>query len=261
VEIEYQGTQRLPNLRILAIGVNDYADPDLQNLSYAVEDARGIIESFKAQEGKLYANVQSLLIADEPGGPAPTRERILAGFEFLKDTAAGDMAVFFIAGHGVSDRENNFVFLPADAARTADSGVWENGISRKEINALLAKLLGQKLIFIDACHSAAGSGVDNNRLFRDLQDGSTVIFTSSKGNELSLEHGDYGHGLFTWSIMQGIGGRADFDLGFGKDGFVTMTELNTFVNGTVSHLSGNTQTPTISMPAGFPDFKLADVRE
>jgi uncharacterized caspase-like protein len=34
-----------------------------------------------------------------------------------------------------------------------------------------------------------------------------LVFTASQGNELSNEFDDLQHGVFTYSIMQGLGGR------------------------------------------------------
>jgi uncharacterized caspase-like protein len=118
-------------------------------------------------------------------------------------------------------------------------------------------------VFIDACHSAATNRtLDNNRLFRAF-DNSTVVFTSSKGNESSLELDDKQHGIFTYVILEGLKGGADLDVGFGRDGFVTMDELNTYVKGNVSRLAReyfHTQTPAISLPSEFAELNLAEPR-
>ncbi|MDR3171886.1 MAG: caspase family protein [Treponema sp.] len=269
IELYYPGTEfaLVPNLWILAVGVNQYEDAMLEDLSYAAADAEGIISSFKAQEGRLYGRVNSLLISGRNGEPVPTRDAIMEGLSFLNQASGQDMALLFIAGHGVSDRENNFLFLPGDAAHTEDMTVWDKAISRQEIDAVLRKNLGQKLIVIDACHSAGVAGgkarsVDSNRLFRDMDDGSTIVLTSCRGNESSLERAEYGHGLFTYSIIQAMKGDADLDIGgFGKDGMVTLNELNTYIQIMVPRLSSRKQNPTIHTPAGFSDFNVADLRK
>jgi WD40 repeat protein len=268
IEIYYAGSEvsAVPNLWILAIGVNRYEDTVLEDLSYAAADAEGIIRSFKAQEASLYGKVNSLLVTGDQG-KGPARDVIIESLSFLKQARAQDMTVLFIAGHGVSDRDNNFLFLPSDAAHTDDITVWENTVSRQEIDAVLRNILGRKLVFIDACHSAGIAGgkaksVDSNRLFRDIDDGSTIVLTSSRGNESSLERAEFGHGLFTYSIIQGLAGAADLDIGgLGKDGFITLNELNTYVQIMVPRLSDRKQNPTINTPAGFSDFDVADLRK
>ncbi|MDR1625857.1 MAG: caspase family protein, partial [Spirochaetia bacterium] len=120
---------------------------------------------------------------------------------------------------------------------------------------------GQKLVFIDACHSEGTSGrksraVENNGLVRELMDASTVIFTSSRGSELSQEAKEYGHGVFTYAIIQGMGGQADLI----KDGIITMKELDAYVSETVPRLTKGLQHPTTSTPEGYVNFNVATVK-
>jgi uncharacterized caspase-like protein len=117
-------------------------------------------------------------------------------------------------------------------------------------------------VFIDACHSEGTSGrktraVENNSMVRELMDPSTVIFTSSRGTELSQESGEYAHGLFTYAIIEGMGGRADLV----KDGVVSMKELDTYVSQRVPELSRGLQHPTTDTPSGYVDFTVAEVKK
>jgi WD40 repeat protein len=247
--------EQIPNLWIFAAGVNSYDEGSLSPLKYAGNDAREIVNAFKIQEGKRYGKVHSMLLE----GTAAWGQ-IQNGFRFLEQAGPQDLVILFLAGHGVSDRDGNFLFLPKDARRRGND--WEQAISRSEIDAI-RNILGQKLVFIDACHSAANSrSIDNTRLFRAF-DNSTVVFTSSKGNESSLELDNKKHGIFTYTILEGLKGGADLDVGFGKDGFVTMDELNTYVKGNVSRLAReylHTQTPAISLPSEFAELNLAEIR-
>jgi hypothetical protein len=249
--------QILPNLWILAIGINHYDDPGIPNLSYAVADAREIINTFKTQEGRLYRKVESLLIADGTA-VAPTRDNIIDNLGFLKQAGQRDVALLFIAGHGVNDDGGNFFFLPSDAAYNPDGTIRQSRtIPNRDIRSML-DAPGQKLVFIDACHSEGTSGrktraVENNNLVGELMDPGTVIFTSSRGRELSQEGPEYGHGVFTWAIIQGMGGEADLI----RDGMVTMKELDAYVSETVPQLTGGLQHPTTSIPDGYVNFDVA----
>jgi hypothetical protein len=263
VEVTVQDAARqdvLPNLWILAIGVNRYDDPAIPNLGYAAADAREIIGAFKAQEGRLYRKVESLLIADGTA-TAPTRDNIIDNLGFLKQAGQRDVVMLFIAGHGVNDDGGNFFFLPSDAAFNADGTIRQSRvIPNRDIRSIL-DLPGQKLVFIDACHSEGTSGkktraVENNNLIGELMDPGTVIFTSSRGRELSQESPEYGHGVFTWAIIQGIQGQADLI----KDGAITMKELDTYVSETVPRLTRGLQHPTTSTPDGYINFNVARVR-
>ena len=59
-----KGETILPNLWILSIGINKYQDKKLTPLSYAVADADGIVNAFKCQKGKLFREINSLIISD-----------------------------------------------------------------------------------------------------------------------------------------------------------------------------------------------------
>jgi WD40 repeat protein len=260
VEVRYQAGQAsglLPNLWILSIGVNRYDDATIPNLNYAVDDAREIIRAFKTQEGKVYAKVNSLLIADGEA-VAPTRDAIIDNLGFLKNAGQRDVVMLFIAGHGLNDDGGNFYFLPSDAGFNADGSIRQSrAIPNRDIRSIL-DVPGQKLVFIDACHSEGTSGrksraVENNGLVRELMDPGTVIFTSSRGTELSQEAPEYGHGLFTYALIEGIGGRADLI----SDGVVTIKELDTWVSQRVPELSRGQQHPTTSTPEGYVDFTVA----
>jgi uncharacterized caspase-like protein len=261
VEVNWQNARQsdviLPNLWILAIGVNKYDEPGINNLDYSVADARGIIDAFKSQEGKVYRKVNSLLIADGSATP-PTAENIKDNLSYVSQAGQRDVVLLFIAGHGMNDANGNFLFLPSDASFDAGGNIRASrAVSHREIYSVL-DVPGQKLVFIDSCHSEGVSGkktraVDNNQLVRGLMDNSTVIFTSSRGSELSQESREFGHGIFTYSIIQGMKGEADLI----RDGKITMKELDTYVSETVPSLTGGAQHPTTTTPDGYVNFNVA----
>jgi hypothetical protein len=262
VEVRYQAARQdiLPNLWILSIGINRYDASQLADLEYAVNDAKEIIEVFKAQEGKLYRKVNSLLIADG-AAVAPTRANIIDNFSYLKKAGQRDVVMLFIAGHGMNDDGGNYYLMPSDAAFTADGSIRQSmSISHREIQAVL-EVPGQKLVFIDSCHSEGVGGkktrgADNNQLVRALRDNSTVILTASQGNQLSQESPEFKHGIFTYAIIQGMRGAADLL----KKGTVTIKELDTYVSETVPKLSGGLQHPVSVTPDGYVNFVVADLK-
>ena len=247
----------LPNLWVLSIGVNRYDDSNLNNLNYAANDAREIINVFKQQEGRLYRSVNTMLVADGTALP-PTRENIIDSFDFLRRAGQQDVVLLFIAGHGINDDGGNFYFMPSDAGFNADGSIRASrAISWREIQSVL-DVPGQKLVFIDACHSEGTSGrrtrsADNNSLVRVLDDRSTVIFTSSQGSQLSQEDQRLGHGIFTYAILQGMRGAADLI----QDKIITMDELRTYVSSEVPRLTNGLQHPTVHTPDGYVNFIMA----
>jgi WD40 repeat protein len=247
----------LPNLWILAIGINQYNDPAIPNLDYAVNDAVGIVDIFKRQEGTVYRTVNSLLIADN-ASITPTAANIRDNLRFLKNAGQHDIVLLFIAGHGVSDDNGNFLLLAQDTDFASDGSPRRSRtIPHSDITSVL-DLPAQKLVFIDSCHSAGISGkkpraADPARLVNDFKGSTTVIFTSSQSNELSHEQRDLGHGVFTYAIIEGMSGSADFT----NDSLITMKELDTYVSETVPILTNSAQHPITATPDGYGNFTVA----
>jgi uncharacterized caspase-like protein len=242
----------LPNLWILAVGVNSYQDSGIPNLNFCVADAKGVIASLEAQKGKRYANVTSMLIADGEA-LAPTMNNIRKNLNFFDKAEERDVVLLFLAGHGVSDNAGKFFFVPNDARRNADGTVNEaTAITDSDIVKVLDRA-GNLLVFIDACQSG---GVDNDRLVRSLMDTNAFVFTSSRGNEKSQERPDLGHGVFTYSVMEGLKGAVAAQ----AQGNVTVRGLWGFVSLDVPRRTNGAQNPK-GYALGFADFPLAVVRQ
>jgi WD40 repeat protein len=254
-----------PNLYILAIGVNRYNDTQrLEELKFAVNDAKAIIDAFKAQEGKRYGKVEALLIADGEK-ITPTGANILNNFNYLRQAGPNDVVLLFLAGHGINDQYDEFYFMPSDAAFDADGSILvSSAISYRQIQTVLS-MPGQKLVFIDTCHSG-GTGnnltrrVDNERLINSLNNDSAIrnssaIFTASRGDQQSLEIETYRHGIFTYAILQGLQGEADTY----KKGVVTTTALELYLKYKIPELAElvkRQQNPVIFRAGGLDEFEM-----
>jgi len=250
-----------PNLYILAIGVNRYNDTQrLPKLDYAVNDAKAIIDVFKAQAGKRYGKVEALLIADGEK-ITPTAANILNNFKHLRQAGPNDVVVLFLAGHGMNQYDE-FYFMPSDASFDADGSILpSSAISSSQIQTALS-MTGQKLVFIDACHSGSTGSqlqmVDNERLIFNLTNSSAIrnssaIFTSSRRDQQSLEIKKYGHGLFTYAILQGLKGEA------GYKGVVTTTDLEVYLKRKIpelAELEKSQQNPVMFRAGGLDDFEM-----
>jgi WD40 repeat protein len=252
-EASVEETAALPNLWVLAIGVNNYNDSSVPDLKYCVNDAQELIETFQRQEGKRYAKVNALLLAD--GVRAPTAKNIRESFSFLSGASSKDMVLLFIAGHGVSGDDRIFYYLPQDAAFAQDGSLRKDrAISSMEILSVLNSG-GNRLVFIDACYSGGLSGktgsVDNDVLIRSLQDSNAFVFSSSRGTELSQELARYQHGVFTYTLIQGLNGAA------GATGRkqVSILELDAYVSREVKNITNDSQHPSHSA-LGFVDFDV-----
>jgi len=260
VEVSYRTTQALlPNLYILSIGVSRYADTSIPSLKYAANDAKSVVAAFKAQEGKRFASVHSLTIADG-ADREPTRDNISNGIDFLGSAGVNDVMLLFLSGHGGTDSRGNFFFLPGNTAFSQDgTPLRASIIPNSELQDVLA-FPGKKLVFIDSCYSGgiAGrqvGGVDNEVLINSLMENAPVIFTSSSKTEQSWEWDSARLGLFTHVLLQGLSGAADAN----KDRNITIEELGEYVKKTVPGMKAG-QTPYYLMPTGYRNFVIAETR-
>ena len=251
----------LPTLWILSIGVDRYDDKQIPSLAYPADDADAIVDVFRTQEGRLFGKVNTLVINDK-SSTKPTYANILDSLNYLSRAGQYDVALLFIAGHGFNDERGDFYFLPSDAALAQDGTLKRSkAVSWRDIKATL-DLPAKVLIFVDACHSAGVSGrqtrgVDSERLVKELQQANAVVFTSSRGRELSQESASWKHGAFTYALIQGLCGKADLM----KDGRITMKELDAYVSELVPQITDGAQHPITYTPEGYVNFPLSLVKQ
>jgi uncharacterized caspase-like protein len=188
-------------------------------------------------------------------------------FSFLAAAQPDDMVLIFLAGHGVQDTVNpdNFFFLAHDSetgnlSETA-TPMWELG------NVMDYTIRSQRiLIFADTCHSGAvlgrgGDGKNLNFFNKYLEvlarKKGRLVLTASQAHESSLEDAKLGHGVFTNSILLGLGGSADDNP---ADGVITAGELVDYVQAKVPEGTEGEQHPSYSEQGFDMNLPLAYVR-
>jgi WD40 repeat protein len=257
---------QLPKLWILAVGVNDYDNArtdklPFKNLNFCANDAREMVNTFKALGGKRYAKVESLLLASGETGETlkPTAANILNNLSFFDQADPNDIIFLFLAGHGINDENGMFYFLPQDAVIQGNN--YSNVISGDEISSVL-DTPGNRLIFIDACHSGGEDEntkrwVDNDRMLKQLMDTNAYVFASCKGNESSHEDSPdrnfwkwNGHGVFTYSILETFKQNR-------TAGIFSMMDLSGTVKIDVPRRMNNQQNP-VGYSLGFYDFIIGE---
>jgi hypothetical protein len=197
------------SMYVLAVGINTYKNPAL-NLNYAVPDAKGIAGFFRKEGRGLFKNVNIGEIYDEQA----TKASILSGFGRLQNTNPQDAVVIYLAGHGenISDR---WYFIPHELTfpeREAD--VMAKGISSEELKESIKKIKAQKiLVLIDACKSGAVlvafRGFEDRKALSQLSRAAGVhVVAASAGNQFAAEVKELGHGVFTYTLLQGLAGKA-----------------------------------------------------
>lgn len=227
---------RKPTLHLLAIAVNSYRDGDLR-LKYAIPDAKALAEAVKKSTGGLFEKVQLHTIYDAE----VTKEEIAEQFARIgATTRREDVFLLYVAGHGITNRiDGAYYFLPYDFRYTGEDALTRQGVSENDFKKYLAQIQATKsLLLLDTCNSGsfaeavASRGMIEktavNKLVRAV--GRATIVASSK-DQVALE-GYEGHGVFTWTLLEGMKGKAA-----SSDGRITVNNLATFVEETLPKIT------------------------
>ena len=241
-----------PKLYVLAIGVSKYEDKNL-TLGFAAKDADDFAESLLKQKDGLYRDVVVKILIDEKA----TREGIIDGFDWIsKETTSKDVAIIFLAGHGINDSGGVYYYLPGN---TNLEKLRRTGVPFTEMKNTVASLAGKTILFIDTCHAgnvmgARGAPTDITGVVNELAsaENGAVVFTSSTGKQYSFEDPNWGNGAFTKAVVEGFNGKADY---IGK-GRITINMLDLYISERVKELTRGKQTPATAKPQTIPDFPL-----
>lgn len=234
----------------LGIGVSRYKSK-LMDLKYADADALALETFFKTQEDRLFSEVHFKTLINE----AVTRESVINNISAHLGQAAPDDVVFiYIAGHGIKyNQSGSYYFLPSDVDA---SNLLSRGLRMSDFEeavTILSQNVGKVLLAMDTCYSGAanlgtrsgaGGGVD---LVATLREASGLyVLAAAKGGEESLEDKrfklfpeDAGHGVFTYALIQGMSGKANYN----GDGYISLHEIFQYVAKQVPRLTSGRQHP------------------
>jgi peptidoglycan/xylan/chitin deacetylase (PgdA/CDA1 family)/uncharacterized caspase-like protein len=220
----------------LLVGIDGYQKwPRLQ---YAVRDAEGIGQALVQKFG--FAPERVLTLKNEQA----TRAGILGAFHDLADGKGlqpNDRVFVFFAGHGATRKLSSGRDLGYIVPYDADPNDLSTGaIPMTEIQNIAESLPAKHALFVmDACYSGLGltRGGANAAFLRD--NGKRLgrqMLTAGGTDQLVSDGGPNGHSVFTWTLLQGLGGKADLN----GDGLITATELAAYVAPAVSSVSQQT---------------------
>ena len=235
------------------MGVAHYNDQSLM-LKYPAKDAKDFSDLMTLQKGMLYRDVVTKLIVDETA----TRDNILEGLEWIQsETTSKDVAMIFVAGHGLNDNTGHLYFLPVDVNVEK---LKRTGLPTEEISRTVAAIAGKVIYFMDTCHSGnitvarRGGDMDLTKVLNELSsaENGAVVFCSSSGRQYSLESDQWGNGAFTKALLEGLAGKADY---VGKNR-ITINQLDLYLSERVKELTNGRQTPVTAKPETVRDFTI-----
>ncbi|MDM8543002.1 caspase family protein [Desulfococcaceae bacterium HSG9] len=244
-----------PKLYLLAVGVSKYDKPGLR-LDYPAKDARDMAAVMKKQSKGIYRDVSAKVITDADAA----KGGVMDGLDWIeRETTGKDVAMLFLAGHGVNDRNGNYYYLPANAD---PERLRRTGVPYSVIRDIVSNLPGKVLFFLDTCHSGnimgskrRGAQADIDKIASDLAaaENGVVVFASSTGRQYSVESHNWQNGAFTKALVEGISGKADYT----KDRKITINELDLYLSERVKELTNGSQTPVTTKPKTIPDYPIA----
>ena len=166
------------------------------------------------------------------------------------------------AGHGSPDSPDspdNLFLLPYDAQY---DNIVTTGFPMWDIETALKRFIKAKKVVViaDACHSGgigqsfdiarrADRAIVVNPISSGLQNLSQIgdgvcVISASDDKQFSQESKNWGggHGVFTYFLLEGLKGKADYN----KDTNVTLGELIPYLSEQVRRATRNAQSPTVA---------------
>jgi len=232
------------------IGISKYKN--IQSLKYASRDAQEFHRFLTDVNGVPNDHIWMLL--DEEA--TLTKIRSVLGTQLRRNAGKDDLVIIYVAGHGATERDAGSpdgdglekYILPSE---TDPKDYYASAMPMGEVARILGRIRSERLVFIgDTCYSGASGGrtipvagvrsnVSGAFLERLSQGKGRVILTASEANEVSVEKDELKHGVFTYYLLEGLRGAADFD----RDGVVTVDEAYRYVSRMVPQATGQEQHP------------------
>ena len=236
---------RSATLHIVVVGINAYKNK-INPLAYAVPDATAFKTEFEKDAQSIIGNVKSYLITDDKA----SKIGIMTALGTIKKMAKPqDVFVFYYAGHGYIHPSNKEFYLVSSDVADGGESLLQNGISAKELQTVAVDIPAQKQLFImDACQSAGAfekmlqhDGEQQKNLAVIARSTGTHWMAASGSTETAKEFGDLGHGVFTYSLLEALKGKA------ATNKMITVNGLKNYLQQIVPELikkyGGNSQYP------------------
>jgi hypothetical protein len=142
----------------------------------------------------------------------------------------------------------------------------DDGIAWRDF-ADLDRIPCRKLVLVDSCHSGGLGRESRGDAVREFQENMIVVVAAAADDQSSLESEAWGHGAFTKSLLEALGGAADGGTGDPADGVVSLHEVIDYTLENVPRLAEGVQNrgagavirrqnPTVSPKALVPYVRL-----
>lgn len=177
--------------------------------------------------------------------------------------------ILYYAGHGISLPSENdgmeFFFVLNEVTQMTDLNQCRNlGLSDRELREKARLIKANKqMMFIDACNSGrfvqsfmVRGAAEENALAKLSRSTGISIYAATTSEQYSSEFQQLGHGVFTFSLIEALSGKA-----VNAEGMITNNSLKSYLDLRVPQLTkqfkGSEQYPTTfsygqEYPIGLP---------
>lgn len=240
-------------LFVLAVGVSTYRRPDYK-LQFCHADAEALADALLGQKGRAFGDVQVQVYTDKQA----TVTNVEDGLAWLQRSCTpADVAVVLFSGHGIRG-ERGLYYMTHEANV---NGIQYTCLNWETVAKAMKGTQAKQILFLsDVCY--AGSFAETQlasqqELAASLrQTAGIMVFTSSRGDEKSLEDRDWKHGAFCKALLEAIDGEADRN----GDKKVTVGEIHDYVSPRVVELTKDRQHPELPDLGDFdPELILSHV--
>ncbi len=220
-----EGFRPVGKLHVLGIGIDKYRLSSM-DLEFATSDVKAFVNRVAAGAKGRYDQVIPRILMDSGATNRGVKD-LLAKLDELDPQ---DSLILALAGHG-DFHNGEWYFLPHDVD---PKDIPNTGISARELqDALVNSPVRRIFLMVDACNS--GAGIDSFNRYRAFQrrfaqqvgrNAGLSVLTATRRDQLAAEVPQLGHGLFTHTVLEGLGGAADNSP---SDGRISAHELANFV--------------------------------
>jgi len=241
------------------IGISAYEDSRIPPLRYAVPDAKSFYDWLTSPSGGKYSPARVSLLLNRRATLKNIKD---AMFVWLRQPIEEDVITIYYAGHGSPESPNFPDDLFLFAYDTRYDNIATTAFPMWDIESAIKRFIKAKKVVIiaDACHAAgvgqsfdvarrAKRGIEVNPISTGLQNLSKVgdgicVISATDEKQFSQESKDWGggHGVFTYFLLKGLKGKADYN----NDTNVTLGELIPYLSEQVRRATKNAQSPTVA---------------
>ncbi|MCP4112770.1 MAG: DUF1566 domain-containing protein [Desulfobacteraceae bacterium] len=229
----------------LVIGIDAYKN---KPLPYAVEDAKEIGSLLN----KRYGFEVESLVTPENTTKAAIEDAL---GRLMEKVSPNDQAIIFFSGHGEPIKHGRKIvggyLIPVNGEKNRLSTL----IPMNYIRFISQSLKSRHALFIiDTCYSGVAGGVismggaqDQKMAFLKAKMGTRgrQLMTAGKSGQIAQMHDDLQMSVYSYYLKAGLEGNADQS----RDGLITMSEIQSYVEERVAAKTGNRQNPQ------YRDFK------